>query len=94
MPRGRKTKLTGEVQPECKAVAKKSEKTVTEAIIVQSAGTEWNVAEIRERVIAAYVAEGHRWGRVRELTLYLKPEEHKVYYVINGKINGCVEIEG
>ncbi len=94
MPRGRKAMSIGEVQSGHKAVAKKGEKVVTEAIIVQSAGAEWNVAEIRERVIAAYVAEGHRWGRVRELTLYLKPEEHKVYYVINGKINGCVEIEG
>lgn len=82
-----------------KATAKKSapskksaEKTMTETIILQSAGVEWNVAELRKKVIDAYVSEGHRQGWIKNLDLYVKPEEHKVYYVINGKTTGSVDI--
>lgn len=70
-----------------------AEKPIAETIILQSAGTEWNVADVKERVLAAYVAQGHRRGRVSELTLYLKPEEHKAYYVINGKTTGDITID-
>jgi len=83
-----------------KATARKSApskkpaaKTMTETIILQSAGVEWNVAELRKRVIDAYVSEGHRQGWIKTLDLYVKPEEHKVYYVINGKTTGSVDIE-
>ncbi len=108
MPRGRKSKIDATVKPEpltddLSPTAKKSsirkveagkkdEKAMTESIILQSAGIEWNVAEIKERVIAAYVAEGHRKGRISSLALYMKPEERKVYYVINGKINGSIDV--
>lgn len=77
---------------EKKTAAKKKEKVVAEAIIVQSGGLEWDVNEIKEKVIAAYVAEGHRRGRISEFTMYLKPEDKKAYYVINGKIKGNVDI--
>lgn len=67
-------------------------KAMVETIILQSAGVEWNVAELRKRVIDAYVSEGHRQGWIKTLDLYVKPEEHKVYYVINGKTTGSVDI--
>ncbi len=98
MPRTKKENLEPSASPQKtkvtkKADAKTKDKTVAETIILQSAGGEWNVAEIKERVIAAYVAEGHRRGRISSLTLYMKPEERKVYYVINDKINGSIDIE-
>ena len=71
---------------------KSAAKTMAETIILQSAGVEWNVAELRKRVIDAYVSEGHRQGWIKTLELYIKPEEHKVYYVINGKTTGSVDI--
>lgn len=109
MPRGRKTKTepvveekavpTEPVTPNPKTAAprkkpaKKVEKVVTESIILQSAGVEWNVGSVKEKVIAAYVAEGHRRGRISDLTVYLKPEERKAYYVINGKITGSIDVD-
>lgn len=97
MPRGRKAKDPAKEKAEQRGtvVAKKAkaEKPMTEAIILQSAGAEWNVADIKERVLAAYVAQGHRRGRISEFTLYLKPEERKAYYVINGKITGDITID-
>lgn len=73
-----------------KAVAKSAP---TEEIILQCAGGEWNVDEVKEQVIAAYVAEGHQRGRISKLSVYVKPEEHKVYYVINDKASGSIDLE-
>ncbi len=79
-----------------KAAPKKkaAEKPVpTEEVIIQSGGSEWNLSALKETVIAAYTAEGHRRGRISKLTLYVKPEDRKVYYVVNGKNTGSVDFE-
>lgn len=65
----------------------------TEEIIIQSGGSEWNLSALKETAIAAYTAEGHRRGRISKLTLYVKPEDRKVYYVVNDKITGSVDFE-
>lgn len=97
MPRGRKAKdpTMEKATPKTtgKAKAAKAKKPMTETLILQSAGIEWNLAEVKERVLASYVAQGHRLGHVSDFTLYLKPEERKAYYVINGKITGDVTLD-
>lgn len=109
MPRGRKPKTVDEVKLETplpesaipaakkasekKKPAKKAEKVMKESIILQTAGVEWDVGAVKERILAAYVAEGHRKGRISELTVYLKPEERKAYYVVNNKTTGSIDIE-
>ena len=35
---------------------------------------------------------GKKVSEMKSLTLYLKPEENKAYYVINDEITGSVEI--
>lgn len=108
MPRGRKEKIDSTTKPELlaadpKPIAKKfsthrgeadkkDEKTMIESIILQSAGIAWDVNEVKEQVIAAYVAEGHRRGRISKLEIYLKPEERKAYYVINEKTSGNIDV--
>lgn len=42
--------------------------------------------------MAAYVAEGHRASAIKKLTIYLKPEERKAYYVINEKATGDIDL--
>ncbi len=44
-------------------------------------------------MIAAYVFEGHRRGRISKLKVYLKPEERKIYYIVNDKITGSTEFD-
>ena len=46
--------------------------------------TEDFAAKIREK----YVAEGHKASDIRELQIYLKPEENTAYYVVNHKDTG------
>jgi len=87
----------GAVQPNKKAkpsVPKHAAKDTPEKeVLIQYGGGEWSVADLEEKAIAAYVAEGHRRGWISKLTVYLKPEEKKIYYVINDKITGSTEFE-
>jgi len=83
MPRQKKAALP-ETEPQ---------QTATEEMILQHDNGEWNLTELKEKAIAAYVAEGHRRGRIKKLTLYIKPEERKVYYVVNEKITGNIDFD-
>jgi len=75
------------------APKRKKEDTMEKEILIQYGGGEWSTASLVEKAIAAYVAEGHRRGRISKLTVYLKPEEHKIYYVINDKATGSVDFD-
>lgn len=61
--------------------------------ILQYAGSEWGLNELKEKVIDSFVADGHRRGNIKKLALYLKPEEHMVYYVVNDKVAGSVDLD-
>lgn len=75
-----------------KPVAKKPvAKKVTETVMVQAMGSEWDTAAVKEQVVAAYVAAGHKKAGISSLTVYIKPEERKAYYVVNGE-TGSVDI--
>lgn len=52
---------------------------------MQFGGEEWKVADLSERAKAAYLAQGHRASGIKKLSVYVKPEEGKAYYVINGQ---------
>ena len=53
---------------------------------------EANVGDIVAKIKAAYVAEGHRESSIKSLQVYLKPQEWKAYYVINGKLQGEIPL--
>lgn len=90
------------VAPEAKTPAKAPAKRAAakakaapekvEEVYVQMGGGEWSVAEVTERAKAAYAAEGHRLSSVKKLAVYIKPEEGRAYYVVNGKSAGSVEL--
>lgn len=63
-----------------------------EEVYLQSGGAEWNVSACKERIVAAYEAEGHKASSIKKLVIYLKPEEGKAYYVINDAENGSVDL--
>ncbi len=77
-----------------KAPAKKAatKKTATKAaakkveVLVQGAGKEWKMADIEKKVVAA-AGKG-----VKNLTVYVKPEEGMAYYVADGEGGGSVEL--
>ena len=73
-----------------KAAAPAPEKL--EELVIQSGVMEWKGAELMERAKAAYAAEGHRISSIKSLSMYVKPEERKAYYVVNEKTTGSIDL--
>lgn len=61
-------------------------------MIIQSNGVEISDKEIVAKVKEKWVEEGKLVKDIKSLTTYIKPEERKVYYVINDEINGDFDI--
>ena len=95
-----KTEVKAPVKAEVKEEAKKApakkatpaKAEIKTALYVQFAGNEVTEADIIDKVKAAYVAEGHKESAIKEINLYVKPEEYAVYYVINDKAIGKVNL--
>ncbi len=80
-------------KPKPSARKPKVKDTAERKVLIQYGGAEWNVADLEEKAIAAYVAEGHRRGRITKLAVYIKPEERKIYYAVNDKTTGSTDFE-
>lgn len=72
------------------ASAKKEE--LTPEIYLQYNGGEAVMSDVIERIKQQFMSEGHRAGNIKSLQIYMKPEENAVYYVINEKNAGKVNI--
>ena len=87
-----------EVKADIKETVKKTTAKATKKepvkpeIIVQYQNSEVDTAAIEERVKDQFVAEGHKAGFIRKLSIYIKPEEYSAYYVINDKFSGRVDL--
>ena len=47
--------------------------------------------EAIERVKEAWVATGNKETDLKEIAVYVKPEEGAIYYVVNGDVTGRVD---
>ncbi len=76
-----------------KAVAKAAKKPLKEEVYLQYAGKEINKENVVKNVKEIWTKDlGNKIGDISTLTLYLKPEENKAYYVINGETSGSVDL--
>ena len=77
---------------EKKPAAKKTT-VLKENIVLQFAGKELDTASIMKQVKSYWTKElKNKVGDMKSVTLYLKPEERKAYFVINGDTTGSVEL--
>lgn len=67
-------------------------KEIQTEVYIQYAGAEYKMAEIMERIKEAWVADGHKAGFIKNISIYVKPEENAVYYVINEKNSGKIDL--
>ena len=72
--------------------AKKVREEVKPEVFIQYQGNEALVGEVIEKAKLAFVADGHRLSTIKNLQVYLKPEEYAAYYVINKKFAGRVDL--
>ena len=65
--------------------AKKSAKT---EFFIQYQDYEVRTEDIAEKIREQYVSLGHKLTDIKELQIYLKPEENAAYYVVNHRDTG------
>lgn len=63
-----------------------------ETIFLQFAGEEFPLDAIRNAVLANYEEVKQGEDEPEDIRIYLKPEDCKAYYVINGDFAGEVEL--
>lgn len=74
-----------------KTVKKAAKKEIKVHAFVEYYGKQVEEKDIIARVKKAWTRSGNKVGDIKEMNLYIKPEENAVYYVINGKETGSVE---
>ena len=91
--RGGRKPMT-ETEKEIAAKARAQEKIKAENMkpefIVQYQGTDVDLAALAEAAKADF-RQARKRTLITELKLYVKPEDHTVYYVINGDCTGSIE---
>lgn len=80
------TRKTAEKKTPARKPAAKKEAVAT--VVLQYAGREVSEQDIMARAKADWVAAGHKEKDLKEITLYIKPEENVAYYVANGSDTG------
>lgn len=70
--------------PASKKTSKENDTALTSvsSFILQYGGSEYDIEKIREAVVTD--SKGKIRGKIKSLDIYVKLEEHAVYYVING----------
>lgn len=76
-----------------KTVKKAAKKDIKVKAFVEYYGKQVEEKDIIARVKKAWTKSGKKVGDIKEMDLYIKPEENAVYYVINGTESGAVEFE-
>lgn len=73
-----------------KTTAKKAaeKKEVNTEVYVQFAGKELCTKDAVEKVKAAWTEAGNKEEDLKDIKLYIKPEDNGVYYVINDDVKG------
>lgn len=61
-------------------------------LAIQAANVEVTEAEVKAAVKEAWVAQGNKVKEIDTLEIYVKPEEKKAYYVVNGTVNGAIDL--
>ncbi len=82
------TEKVAEKKPAAKRSTKKAVKTT---FVVQASGKEFSTDELIAKVKEAWFAEGNKEADLKEIAVYVKPEEAAVYYVINNVATGKVD---
>lgn len=90
----RTTKKTSEKpveKDERKPVRRVTKKEIAAEVYVQFRGKEVSAKDVLENVKMIWTDEmGKKDKDIKDIKLYIKPEENKAYYVINGDVTGAI----
>ena len=83
-----KEEKAAEKKPAAKRTTNKAVKTT---FVVQAGKKEVSMEEAVARVKEAWIAAGNVEKDLKEIAVYVKPEDDAIYYVVNGDVTGKVE---
>ena len=63
------------------------------SVFMEYGGFQVEEKEVIAKVKEAWVSEGNKIKDIKELKLYLKPDEFAAYYVINDDISGKINLK-
>ncbi len=65
--------------------------TARKNVVVQFGNDERSVEDLLQVIRRDAIEKGVDDAEFGEIDVYVKPEEHKVFYVVNKEINGCID---
>ena len=71
---------------------KKTTKKINTRVVFQLLGNEIETTTLIEQAKAEFFATGGKEAEIKEIEIYIKPEDNAAYYVINGNVSGKVLI--
>ncbi len=74
------------------AAPKKTTKKVNASIMVEYNGQSVSTDVVLENVKKTFEAEGNKLSAIKDLQIYVKPEDNAAYYVINQDITGKIDL--
>lgn len=63
-----------------------------EEVIFQFYGKDYDTEDIVKKAKEAFTAEGDKKTAIKDMSVYIKPEEGKAYYVVNNDKTGSLDI--
>lgn len=66
--------------------------TAKKNITIQYKGKDYAQQLVLEKIREAVIRQGTDENEIKTIDIYIKPEETKAFYVINGTITGSVQI--
>ncbi|MCI5648669.1 MAG: DUF6465 family protein [Fusicatenibacter sp.] len=85
------TRSTAKKTTARKTTAKKT--AVEETVILQFGGREINEKDLTARVKEIWTETlGKKESDLKEIQIYVKPEEFAAYYVVNGEVTGSIDL--
>lgn len=96
-PAAKKETVKKTAAPKKEAVKKASVSTVTETettakVVIEFAGKSIAAKDVLEAATKAY-AESHNGVAIKNIDIYVKPEENVAYYVVNGEGSDDFKVE-
>ena len=83
-----KTTETAKKAPAKKRTTTKKAAVVTEEVYLQYAGKEFSSADLTAKVKEIWKEMGKKAADLKDIKVYVKPEENAAYYVINNEETG------
>ena len=65
---------------------------INQKFVLQFNGQEFDLAAVEANVKKNWKDAGHKLTEIADLDIYVKPEEAKVYYVVNKETEGSVDL--